>query len=168
MHSPTRFSHVSIRRLMLVLTYRKSMGYHLGIQRWKQRYASFCVLLNRQQNLGASDFCSHSIFPDHKLLIHTEVPHKDLATSSPLWFRCASFPPGSEHMWGVTVCRYAHNSPEQVWMSIHTSRLLVLRKHYMFAEAFIFLYMDLHVSCYRVTVRFCFFNEWMIYFLKAA
>lgn len=29
------------------------------------------------------------------------------------------------------------------------------------------LYMDLHVFCYRVTARFCFCNEWIIYFLRA-
>lgn len=44
---------------------------------------------------------------------------------------------------------------KQVWMQIYTGCLLALRKHYIFAEAFIFYIW----FCYRVTVRFCFLKK---------
>lgn len=145
---------------------QKIDGLSLGDTKMPTEISEFLrVFLNRQQKLGASDFCSHSIFPDQQLLIHTEAPHIDLATCA---LRLDVHQ--SLHVVNLGARRYEHGSPEQVWTwihRIHTTCLLVLRKHYVCAEALIFFFKWICIFCDRVTAGFCLFNEWMIYFMRA-
>lgn len=117
---------------------QKIDGLSLGDTKMPTEISEFLrVFLNRQQNLGASDFCSHSIFPAQQLLIHTEAPHIDLSTC---------------------VLRL---DVRHVW--IHTTCLLVLRKHYVCAEAFIFLLNGFAFSVIELLQDSAYLiNEWFI------
>lgn len=88
-HSPTQFSHVSIKKDSCWFNTQKIDGLSLGDTKTQTETCEFLgVFLNRQQNPRASDF-QHSVFPDVRLLVHTEAPPQ---RSSRL-FSAASFPP---------------------------------------------------------------------------
>lgn len=145
-----------------LLTYRESMEYHLGIQRCKQRPLRFCVCLwtgRRFLKPSASDFCSHSVFPDQKLLIE---------------YWGSSRPPGDFLSTPVRMCIILHMQATCVgckFMRIcvqlacgsgcgYTQVVVLGTTYLMRISHFIYGFVCI--------LLFFFLNEWMIYFLRAA